>query len=90
MSKQIYRPKLIILIKGIYYFLEDFLRNPPAEQPAGPLAPQPQPTNNRIGLAKQNHVELEFNHNQLLLKLVGGFLLYIILNVYVYYIIYYI
>ena len=30
--------------------IEDFLRNPPAEQPAGPLAPQPQPTNNRIGL----------------------------------------
>lgn len=30
--------------------IEDFLRNPPAEQPAGPLTPQPQTTEGRIGL----------------------------------------
>lgn len=30
--------------------IEEFLRNPPAEQPAGPLTPQPQTQNGRIGL----------------------------------------
>jgi TP901 family phage tail tape measure protein len=30
--------------------IEDFFRNPPAEQPAGPLTPQPQTTESRIGL----------------------------------------
>lgn len=30
--------------------IEDFLRNPPPEQPAGPLTPQPQTTESRIGL----------------------------------------
>jgi len=30
--------------------IEDFFRNPPPEQPAGPLTPQPQTTEGRIGL----------------------------------------
>jgi hypothetical protein len=43
-------PTSTIGMNGPTNTIEDFLRNPPAQQPAGPLTPQPQTTEGRIGL----------------------------------------